>query len=193
MNLNTVERKRALRRRMREERNKFNGEALACFSSRFCEQLRPQAVWRGCRSILSFLPTPGEPDIRRLLEEALTDGKTLALPRFDPARREYGIRQVTSLSDLRPGHFGIPEPGPECPELPLIQLDFLLVPGVAFDASGHRLGRGKGYYDRLLQAARGHKCGVAFDWQLVAEVPVEPHDVCVNSLLTPTRWFCCGA
>jgi 5-formyltetrahydrofolate cyclo-ligase len=60
---------------------------------------------------------------------------------------------------------------------------------VAFDLHGHRLGRGKGYYDRLLTAVRGTACGVAFDQQLVPEIPIGPHDVRMNCLLTPTRWI----
>jgi 5-formyltetrahydrofolate cyclo-ligase len=68
-------------------------------------------------------------------------------------------------------------------------LDFILVPGVAFDLSGRRLGRGKGYYDRLLKQTRGTTCGVAFDEQIVGEIPVEPHDLNVNCILTPTRWI----
>jgi 5-formyltetrahydrofolate cyclo-ligase len=60
---------------------------------------------------------------------------------------------------------------------------------VAFDLHGRRLGRGKGFYDRLLARTRGTKCGVAFDEQIVAKITVEPHDAQVNCLLTPTRWI----
>jgi 5-formyltetrahydrofolate cyclo-ligase len=71
----------------------------------------------------------------------------------------------------------------------LNRLDLVLVPGVAFDARGGRLGRGKGFYDRLLSAVNGTKCGVAFDEQIVDAVPVGPLDVLVNCILTPTRWI----
>jgi 5-formyltetrahydrofolate cyclo-ligase len=68
-------------------------------------------------------------------------------------------------------------------------VDLILVPGLAFDLRGHRLGRGKGYYDQLLRGLGGITCGVAFDQQIVAGIPVEPHDVRVNRVLTPTRWI----
>jgi 5-formyltetrahydrofolate cyclo-ligase len=68
-------------------------------------------------------------------------------------------------------------------------LDLVLAPGVAFDLQGHRLGRGKGFYDRLLADVRGVKCGVAFDEQIVDAVPVGPLDVGVDCLVTPTRWL----
>jgi len=63
------------------------------------------------------------------------------------------------------------------------------VPGLGFDLSGHRLGRGRGYYDRLLAGIAGVKCGVAFDPQVVAQIPAERHDVNMNFILTPTRWL----
>ena len=91
--------------------------------------------------------------------------------------------------DLKTGQFGIREPADACPLIPLNRLDFVLVPGVAFDLQGRRLGRGKGYYDRLLAEVRGKTCGVAFDEQIVEELPLEPHDVLVNCILTPTRWI----
>jgi 5-formyltetrahydrofolate cyclo-ligase len=64
-----------------------------------------------------------------------------------------------------------------------------LVPGLAFDPSGRRLGRGKGFYDRLLAMVRGRKCGIAFEEQVVPEIPVEPHDIRLDCLLTPRRWM----
>ncbi|HLP77584.1 MAG TPA: 5-formyltetrahydrofolate cyclo-ligase, partial [Candidatus Paceibacterota bacterium] len=80
-----------------------------------------------------------------------------------------------------------------CAPVSLNQLDLVLVPGVAFDACGRRLGRGKGFYDRLLADTRGIKCGVAFDEQIVTGIPVEPHDVLVDCILTPTRWIDCDS
>ncbi len=90
---------------------------------------------------------------------------------------------------MRTGRFGIREPVDRCTHLGLNRLDLILVPGVAFDLNGRRVGRGKGYYDRLLRLASGRKCGVGFDEQLVSEVPVEAHDILLNCILTPTRWL----
>lgn len=90
---------------------------------------------------------------------------------------------------IRLGQFGIREPVENCAELTLNRLDLILVPGVAFDLHGRRLGRGRGFYDRLLAVVRGTTCGAAFDQQIVGEIPVEPHDVHLNCILTPTRWI----
>jgi 5-formyltetrahydrofolate cyclo-ligase len=105
-------------------------------------------------------------------------------------RGSYVVCEVTDPNkNIRPGQFGIREPAGGCAELPLNRLDLILVPGVAFDLHGRRLGRGKGFYDQLLAAIRGRTCGVAFDQQIVGEIPVEPHDVHLNCILTPTRWI----
>jgi 5-formyltetrahydrofolate cyclo-ligase len=69
----------------------------------------------------------------------------------------------------------------------LNRLDLVLVPGVGFDLQGRRLGRGRGFYDRLLADVDGIKCGVAFEEQVVSEIPVGPRDVRLNFILTPTR------
>jgi 5-formyltetrahydrofolate cyclo-ligase len=63
-----------------------------------------------------------------------------------------------------------------------------MVPGIGFSLNGCRLGRGKGYFDRLLSGVSGWKCGVAFDWQVTVEIPAEEHDIRLNSIVTPTRW-----
>ena len=89
--------------------------------------------------------------------------------------------------DIATGAFGIREPAARCPEISLNRLDLILVPGVAFDLHGRRLGRGKGYYDRLLAGVRGVKCGIAFDEQMVNDVPAGPSDVRMDFMVTPTR------
>jgi len=187
-----AEQKRALRRQMRKVQKQFSAEARAAASVALCAQLGREPVWREAQRILAFAPLPDEPDVRPLWEAALREGRTVALPRFDAARGAYEVRQVQAAGQLQQANFGILEPDGDSPRVELNQLDLVLLPGVAFDAIGRRLGRGKGYFDRLLAEVRGHKCGVAFEWQVVPAVPVEPHDVCLDSLLTPSRWWRCS-
>lgn len=165
-------------------------ERVACSLS-LCDILRRQSVWQQAGAILGYGPLADEPDISTLLEEAWRAQKTVALPRFDSLAQSYVACLVRHAGALVPGRFGVREPDADCPVISLNQLDLILVPGVAFDLTGHRLGRGKGFYDRLLAGVYGHKCGVAFDAQIVATVPAESHDVLVNSILTPTRWHPC--
>lgn len=182
--------KASLRQQIRERLNAMTPQQRDAASLQMRARLRQQAVWASTSSILFFAPMPGEPDIWPLLEEALLAGKNVALPRFSPLAQFYLAARIENLDhDLRRGRLGIREPADACAEFPLNRLDLALVPGVAFDLHGRRLGRGKGYYDRLLTAVRGTKCGVAFDEQVVDAVPVGPRDVRLNCILTPTRWI----
>lgn len=163
----------------------------ASASRQLCDRLRAQTIWEQSQSILLFAPLADEPDVTPLITAALSTGKEVTLPRYDAARGVYEAAAIASLAELQPGRFGAREPGAGCPSIRLNQLDFILVPGIAFDLAGRRLGRGKGFYDRLLAHVRGHKCGAAFEAQIVAGLPEEPHDVRVDSILTPTRWQLC--
>ena len=131
---------------------------------------------------------PDEVDVWPLLEETLAGGKMAALPRYDTLSNDYSARHVHHLqTEVEPGQFGIREPKAGCPEIPLERLALILVPGVAFDLRGGRLGRGRGFYDRLLPQIHGVKCGVAFDEQIVDAVPTGNHDVRMDFILTPTH------
>jgi 5-formyltetrahydrofolate cyclo-ligase len=177
-----------LRRELRSESERHRAEE-AVASRQLVLRLKEEPLWKASRSVLFYSALPGEPDLSSLLQEALADGKTVAFPRYMAATESYITCQITDASrDLAPGRYGIFEPRSSCAELPLNRLDFLLVPGVAFDLSGARLGRGKGYFDRLLARALGVRCGVAFDWQVLPELPTEPHDVRVDCLVTPSQW-----
>lgn len=152
--------------------------------------LEQQSQWRRAESILFYAPVGNELDVWPLVVDKIKAGKVVALPRFDLGTQRYLARQVRDVtSELARGHYGIPEPRADCETVSLNRLDFILVPGVAFDLHGRRLGRGKGFYDQLLAAVRGKTCAVAFEEQIVPEVPVEPHDSDVNCILTPTRWI----
>jgi len=184
--------KAALRAQVRAQLRALGPELRAASSLQLCEIIRSQPVWQRAAAVLLFSPLADEPDISALLDDALSQRKVVCLPRFDAAQGVYSAAQVSNRADLAPGRFGALEPHEGCPAVSLKHLDLALVPGIAFDLAGRRLGRGKGFYDRLLAGVPGHKCGVAFDAQIVAEIPVEPHDVRVNSILTPTRWLECG-
>jgi len=182
--------KAALRRRIHDELARMQPQARAMASAQARALLAHQKVWQEAESILFFAPTEGELDVWPLLPEALAAGKSVALPRFLKEAKGYVGCKVNDVDqDVAVGYLGIREPLERCARVALNRLDLVLVPGVGFDLHGRRLGRGKGFYDRLLRAARGTTCGVAFDQQIVREVPVEPHDKYVNCILTPTRWI----
>jgi 5-formyltetrahydrofolate cyclo-ligase len=184
------EAKKAIRHQALEQLKLVPAAQRAAGSAQACALLRQQTLWKEACSVLFFAPMPGELDVWPLLLEGLAAGKLAALPRYVPEDESYIACQVQDPArDVKAGYFGIREPVPRCAELRVNRLDLILVPGVAFDPHGRRLGRGKGFYDQLLAVVSGTTCGVAFDEQIVAEVPVEPHDARLNCLLTPTRWI----
>jgi 5-formyltetrahydrofolate cyclo-ligase len=181
--------KTELRKRIRALLAQMPGSLRSEASNRANELLSKQRCWKEAQSVLLYAPLPEEPDIWPLVTNALEQGKKVFLPRYIPENKAYVICPIVEVSkDLQIGQFGIREPAPHCQPMSISRLDFVLVPGVAFDLRGHRLGRGRGFYDQLLKVVLGRTCGIAFDEQIIETVPVEPHDILVNSILTPTRW-----
>jgi 5-formyltetrahydrofolate cyclo-ligase len=182
--------KATLREQVRQRLKSILPEARAIASAQARARLVEQTIWRRANSVLLFAPLPQEVDIWPLLTAALAAGKLVALPCFEPDSRIYAARQVGDPeTDVQVGRFGIREPMEHCGGLPGDKIDLVLVPGVAFDLEGNRLGRGQGYYDQLLATLPGSRCGIAFDQQIEPGIPAEEHDASMNCLLTPTRWI----
>jgi 5-formyltetrahydrofolate cyclo-ligase len=189
MSRDTQEAKRALRAQVQAALSRVSGLERVAASARVRALLKEQALWRQAQSVLFFAPLPQEPDIWPLLPEALADSMQVLLPRFVPTAGNYEICRIRHPdTDIQIGTFRIREPGSHCARTDLSRVDLILVPGVAFDSRGHRLGRGKGYYDRLLGTMGGVTCGVAFEEQILNKIPVELHDVHLNFIVTPERW-----
>jgi len=139
------------------------------------------------RMVLAYAATPDEIDPAPIVEALRRHGVVVALPRI-AGPHELTIHRVDPGVALVRGPYGLIEPPADAPAVSPDDVDVAIVPGVAFDAACRRVGHGVGYYDRLL-ARMGHAVtiGLAFDGQVLAEVPSEEHDVCVDVLVTPTR------
>jgi 5-formyltetrahydrofolate cyclo-ligase len=182
-------RKQELRQLAKENVRGLSTETRRANSQAACELFLGQEPYRRSDSLLLYVALTGELDVRFIFERAQADGKRVALPRFLPETQRYGAFFAAD-KPLVAGAFGILEPALDNP-VPLNRLDLVVVPGVGFDARGRRLGRGKGFYDRILSEATGVKCGICFEEQLLETIPVEPHDVGVDFLATPSRWLDC--
>jgi len=178
--------KAELRQKIRTALGRISLAVRMVESLELCGRLEPQL--QSAHTILFYAPLPDELDVWPLLEKLLPTTKICALPAYDAGLSAYTARRVMNLeTDIAPGRFGVSEPQTGCAEIPLDRFDLVLVPGVAFDLNGNRLGRGRGFYDRILSAASGVKCGVAYDFQLLETIPTEPHDAQVNFIVTPAR------
>jgi len=186
--LGLAKQKADLRAIIRARVGEISAAERGASSVHLCAKLKEQSFFQTAAAILFFAPLPDEADVWPLLRESLAAGKIVALPQFDAVTQNYVARRVQNLqTEIVTGQFRVREPKSGCAKIPLEKFDLVLVPGTAFDLRGNRLGRGKGFYDRLLQDVRGVKCGIAFDEQVVKEVPAEKPDVPVDFILTPTR------
>jgi 5-formyltetrahydrofolate cyclo-ligase len=190
MNPSPANPKTALRQQLRARLASLTPAERATASTRFRDQVLRFPGWHRASRILLYAPMTGELDVALLWHDALSARKSLCFPRFVPATGLFEARLVEDPHrDLHVGAFGIREPGSDSTVLSLNRLDLVLVPGLGFTPDGHRLGRGRGYYDRLLPEIRGLKCGVGFDQQMVDAIPCESHDVILDCILTPTRRY----
>lgn len=179
------EEKAALRREIRRRSGALSPAYRQRASAAICRRLRGLPELAAAPAVFSFLPAAGEPDIRPVLEELLARGRILALPRcVSPGVME--ARQVERLSGLSPGRYGIPEPGEDRPLLPPGMLSAALIPCLAADRAGGRLGHGGGYYDRFLASAPPDMAAVmvCFDALAAEGIPAGALDVPVPLLVT---------
>ncbi len=139
------------------------------------------------RVIGLYAPVYNEVETAEVMREALSSGKTVLFPAVCSGGLEF--RKIADPSELSKGAFGIPEPCPLCPVLAPDEADLVVVPGVAFDIDGRRIGYGKGYYDRTLHhlEGNGRLVGLCYDFQVTQEIPGEPHDVRMDMIITERR------
>lgn len=152
--------------------------------------LDAHATWRSARTVGGFVAVRGELAVTPALVAALDRGVTVALPRLAAGRL---IFHRWGGEPLSAGAFGIPEPDGALPTLDPATFDVLLVPGVAFTPAGARLGQGGGYYDRALVGPCGLTIGVAWAFQVVDTVPIDPWDRPVDALVTEGGWVLGGS
>lgn len=145
-----------------------------------------QPFWHDAKAVFCYVGVGSEVATLALLKAALTAGKRLAIPRCQPGGRMVAAT-LESLTALRQGRFGIPEPPLDAPVLDPKTIDLALVPGLAFDLSGARLGYGGGYYDRFLETCPALRLGLCFTEQLREDLPAcEAWDQRMHALALPT-------
>ena len=140
--------------------------------------------WHRAKTVAAYCSLPSEPHVLSPWPE----GKTVLLPRIEGDRLE--LHRVSGPGDLVEGEFGIFQPRPDSPRVEP-EADFILVPGLAFDPAGGRLGRGGGFYDRFLAGFQGVKVGVCFPELVVDEIPMEAHDIRMDFVATSEGIICC--
>lgn len=192
--------KRALRREAQTRLRAMTPDARAHASTTIVKRLLASAIYRDARSVHCYLSLPLEIDTAPLLQRAWSEGKRVYVPYQIPASVRLGLARWEPGMTLVPGPLGVMEPPMECRlDEPIDGIELVIVPGLAFDRKGTRLGRGKGYYDRFLAAltASGSEAparpavllALAFSCQILPELPRDAWDVPVEHVFTEDEAF----
>lgn len=154
-------------------------------NQKILEQIYGVSAWKEVTSVLLYASLPGEVDLLHLLEKKEAGEKRFFFPRIEG--KELRLYEWFAGAPWSVGPYGLREPDSKrWKEVALAEVDLALIPGLAFDRQGGRLGRGGGFYDRLLSrpSCRALKIGIAWSWQLVEKVPSESWDVGMNLVIS---------
>lgn len=148
--------------------------------------------FKKAKIILFYVSIRGEVRTDKMISESLEKGKRILVPFADLKNKTLLISEINDLDELSPGAFGIPEPkNPK--EFPLERIDIVVIPGIAFDMKGNRVGYGMGFYDRFLKTLKPHvhKIALSYGLQIVSGIPTDGEDVRVNKIITEKEIIGC--
>lgn len=177
--------KRALRAATLARRRELTPEQVSAHSLELQRRFLALPEYQQAGLLALYAPIQHEVDTTVVANDALSAGKMLLYPAVEGSDIQF--RRVAALSELAPGKYGIPEPsGESCSPC---DADLIIVPGVAFDMFGRRIGYGKGFYDRSLHLMEGsgRLVGFCYDFQLYEAIVGEPHDVTMDIIVTELR------
>lgn len=180
--------KAKLRERILGERRLLDVAFVAEASAKAQKLLLSMEEFRVAERIALYAAFDNEIDTQELFRRASSARKAIFFPVVDPKTKQIRFSKIHHWKDLRPGYGGILEPVQPLQTLKDVNdLQMILVPGVAFDLKGHRLGFGAGYYDRVLTGYRGKRIGMAYEFQMMESLPWTPTDQNVDWIVTEER------
>ena len=186
---------------MLARRNSFQRALLDYLSSKISQSLFRLRELESAKTVSTYMSTGSEVRTGAILAWCLDQGKRVIIPVTDRANRRLIFSEITAPDrELEPGTFGILEPKPEfLRPVPLEEAQVVLVPGIAWNLQGYRIGYGGGYYDRTINSIRSHvlTIGLAYEFQIINEIPTTRYDRAVHKIVTerrvintqPTMWI----
>ncbi len=182
-----------LREQMRTLRRQLDPARKVAASQAIVSRLEALPVFQQARVIHTYVAWRNEVENHDLIRRLLREGRRVAVPKVELATGQLQHYFIADFSELQKGAFGILEPPRDPNRLAApSQFDLVLVPGLAFDRAGNRLGLGKGHYDRFLIEVHAPKIALAYDFQLVDKLPAEAHDQRVNIIITEKSVTLCS-
>ena len=185
------EKKREIRSDMADNLGAFSADEIAKKTSGIENRLFEFANFVESKIVLLYMQRNGEVITQEIIERCFEHDKIVVLPAFDIIKHTMQLMKVDNLNaDMKPGPRGVLEPDPaHCNVVPIDCIDIAIIPGVALDEKGGRIGSGEGYYDRLIPklSATTRKVALAFESQIIQQVPLESHDRHVDIVITEER------
>ena len=161
-------------------------------SEKISENVLNLSVIRNASHLLFYVSYNGEVYTHDLIKKTLSMNKTVCVPISHPTTHTLTLSKLQQFVDLKPGTYGILEPKEEMViPVPINHIEVIIVPGVGFDESGHRIGQGGGYYDWLLSNSKALSIALAFEFQMKKKIPIEGHDQIVDLIVTEKRVIQC--
>ncbi len=177
--------KQQLRTHIRDQKRAMTREQVEKASRHLTAIFLASVQYRNAKSIYGYLPFNQEVDTTAILTQALKDGKRVALPKTDGD--EMRFIWVTDLAAVQKAPLGCPEPIADTPVADDPDA-LVLLPGLAFDMRGGRMGYGGGYYDRFLPGESHPTMALCYDFQLLSDIPMQPHDIRTDSVISTNEW-----
>ncbi|MBS4173539.1 5-formyltetrahydrofolate cyclo-ligase [Bacillus sp. FJAT-49736] len=185
-------RKREIRKHIISDLKKLDKCTYEDYSFKIAKNLYQLPIWKEAGTIALTISRPPEVDTWQIIRNGWLQGKKIVVPKCFPETKQMSFKQITSFTQLEQVYFGLFEPIEN--EMPISnpqEIDLMIVPGVAFDKHGYRIGFGGGYYDRYLQHFKGNTISLAFSVQLYHDIPIENHDIPVQAILTEQDFYHC--
>jgi 5-formyltetrahydrofolate cyclo-ligase len=174
--------KQKIRTHIRQQRLNISPRVYEHKSRVITQTLENRPIFHHAKKIMAYLSNSEEVHTHQLILDCLEKGREIFVPKVIGDR--LAICRLHDWKDLRKGEFGILEPCRMLDHYHPAEMDLIIVPGIAFDKKGHRIGYGKGFYDKLLKDTSGYKIGLAFEEQIVESIPAEAHDIPLDLIIS---------
>ncbi|WP_027407800.1 5-formyltetrahydrofolate cyclo-ligase [Anoxybacteroides tepidamans] len=187
-----MEEKKAIRMQIQKRLRQLDETEKRIYDQQIAEKLYELPVWQQATTIGITVSKGHEVNTKPIIEKAWQEGKIVCVPKCDPALKTMTFRAIRSFDQLESVYFGLQEPIEAITEeISAGDISVMIVPGVCFSEDGYRIGYGGGYYDRYLQHFLKPTISLAYHFQIVPQLPVEPHDIPVGMIITNDKVIVC--
>jgi len=181
-----------VRKKLINLRKNLSKEEVLEKSCKIRDRLFKMKDFKQASTILFYVSYNNEVYTHDMIKFCISNKKNVVVPIADKKNNKLILSKLENWDDLSIGSYNILEPKKEkMKEISVDEIDLIIVPGVGFDEKGHRIGHGKGYYDSLLKNVKSPTIGLAFEFQIIKNIPFEKHDVPVDKIVTEKRIIFC--